>query len=165
MMRLIACFAAAGQLTAAYLAGPPDTAFAGVSSDCSAWVHATDSQVCDQLESTYGITQEQPTATTSPKPSAISSIPPIITPTIVDCGEFYTVKENDTCPSIASDAGISQDQLYQWNKFIGVHCETLFPGGVVCIGLANSTSASSSATKTSTASPSETEINGNGFPD
>ncbi|KAL4995009.1 hypothetical protein BDV10DRAFT_175607 [Aspergillus recurvatus] len=55
LIPFLAAAMAAGQLTAAYLVAPPDTAFPGASADCSAWVYATESLTCEEIESTHGI--------------------------------------------------------------------------------------------------------------
>ncbi|KAL6235925.1 hypothetical protein BDW75DRAFT_250559 [Aspergillus navahoensis] len=60
LLSLIAATVAAAQLTAGYLVAPPDTAFPGASSDCSAWMYAsTDSLTCEEVEAKYNITLTQ----------------------------------------------------------------------------------------------------------
>ncbi|KAL4907197.1 hypothetical protein BDW74DRAFT_166705 [Aspergillus multicolor] len=60
LLSLIAATVAAAQFAAGYLVAPPDTAFPGASSDCSAWMYvSTDSLTCEEVEAKYNITLTQ----------------------------------------------------------------------------------------------------------
>lgn len=78
------------------------------------------------------------------------------------CNKFHKVKQDESCETIASDAGISSGDLYAWNPAIGDDCRTLKYDYYVCVGRSTSntsktTSTASSTTNTSGATPSPTQ--------
>ncbi|KAJ5556384.1 hypothetical protein N7494_000299 [Penicillium frequentans] len=79
------------------------------------------------------------TLVTSTVPASGSSTP-LATPTPIesgmvnDCDAFHLVISGDECATIASDAGITLDEFYDWNPTVGDSCSSLWVGYYVCIG-------------------------------
>ncbi|KAI1410852.1 carbohydrate-binding module family 50 protein [Hypoxylon sp. FL1857] len=54
------------------------------------------------------------------------------------CTATYTVVSGDTCLGIVNKQGntFTLDQFYSWNPEVSSSCSNLFPGEVVCVGVA-----------------------------
>jgi hypothetical protein len=51
------------------------------------------------------------------------------------CNKFQLIKVGDQCGSVASSAGISLTELYEWNPSIGRSCTSLWADTYVYVGL------------------------------
>ncbi|ODA80984.1 hypothetical protein RJ55_03944 [Drechmeria coniospora] len=54
---------------------------------------------------------------------------------VSNCNRFRYVKPDENCIDIASNAGISFDDLARWNPSIGAACEGLWAKAYVCVGV------------------------------
>ncbi|EMD32344.1 hypothetical protein CERSUDRAFT_87995 [Gelatoporia subvermispora B] len=52
------------------------------------------------------------------------------------CERFYVIKVGDTCDSIAAANNVSTFQLQFINPDIDAGCDNLFPGTIICLGIA-----------------------------
>lgn len=112
-----------------------------VGSTCaSLWV---DDYVCVGVEAsassavvtTTGTTTFLTTTSTSSSSSASLVTPtPIESGMVDDCDVYHLVVSGDECATIASDAGITLDEFYDWNPTVGDTCSSLWVGYYVCIG-------------------------------
>ncbi|KAI2765953.1 hypothetical protein CBS147339_6385 [Penicillium roqueforti] len=76
------------------------------------------------------------TTVTSGSSSAPSATPSPIESGMVDnCDAYHLVISGDECATIASDAGITLDEFYDWNPTVGDTCSSLWVGYYVCIGI------------------------------
>ncbi|KFY77881.1 hypothetical protein V499_02829 [Pseudogymnoascus sp. VKM F-103] len=89
-----------------------------------------------------GSTPTQPAGNGVATPSPIQ---PLMTN---HCNKFQLIKAGDQCSSVASNAGISLVELYDWNPSIGRSCTSLWADTYVCIGLLGCTVSTSVSGRT-----------------
>ncbi|RAO73092.1 uncharacterized protein BHQ10_009104 [Talaromyces amestolkiae] len=82
--------------------------------------------------------------------SGISTPSPVQTGLVANCNKFYLLATNDTCASIAADAGLSLATFYSWNPAVGGTCADLEIGDYVCIDTVGYTFTSVTASATTT---------------
>ncbi|PVH93333.1 carbohydrate-binding module family 50 protein [Periconia macrospinosa] len=83
------------------------------------------------------------TPTSTPTPTTTTRIPTngIATPTptqsgmVANCDSFYKVVRDDGCEAIAAKQGITPNQFYAWNPFVGTDCKNLWPDYYVCVSI------------------------------
>ncbi|QGA22187.1 hypothetical protein EYB26_009902 [Talaromyces marneffei] len=56
-----------------------------------------------------------------------------VTTSNTDCGYWYTIQVNDTCQTVASTFGISEDDFYFLNPQLGTNCSSLWLGNSYCV--------------------------------
>ncbi|KAH7035726.1 uncharacterized protein B0I36DRAFT_347461 [Microdochium trichocladiopsis] len=66
-----------------------------------------------------------------------------------DCSEFWYVSDEDTCATISSQSGVSQDSLKAWNPALGSSCAGLQPDFFICVGRPSSSGGVTTTTTTS----------------
>ncbi|OJJ30807.1 hypothetical protein ASPWEDRAFT_140622 [Aspergillus wentii DTO 134E9] len=128
----------------------------GVSlADLISWNPAIGSD-CRTLQYDYYVCVGKPQSTTTPSPTNVVTPTPTQTGMADHCNKFHKVKQDESCETIANDAGISSGDLISWNPAIGDDCRTLKYDFYVCVGrsykASGSTSASTTSRTTSTAS-------------
>ncbi|KGO76485.1 Peptidoglycan-binding Lysin subgroup [Penicillium italicum] len=52
-----------------------------------------------------------------------------------NCEAFYKVKSGDDCGKIATQCGITTEQLSSWNADIGSTCSGLWPDYYICVSV------------------------------
>ncbi|KAF2995260.1 hypothetical protein E8E13_003778 [Curvularia kusanoi] len=82
---------------------------------------------------TSAMSQSATTTTTIPTPAQKPS--PVREGMSQDCVGFYLQQTGDLGWSMASDAGISLDQFYEWNPAVGSDCQNLWPDYYYCIAV------------------------------
>ncbi|PFH45928.1 carbohydrate-binding module family 50 protein [Amanita thiersii Skay4041] len=79
-----------------------------------------------------------------------------------DCNIVHQVQEGDSCPTIASAAGITLDTFLKNNPNVNAGCTNIYIGEVLCVGpdlyYANTTTTTTPATITSTSTPPSTSV-------
>ncbi|KAJ5965826.1 hypothetical protein N7481_012540 [Penicillium waksmanii] len=75
------------------------------------------------------------TTTTTTAGNGIATPTPTRAEMTGNCDSFYMVKSGDECGKIASDHGITTDQLYKWNTEIGSTCGGLWPDYYICVSI------------------------------
>jgi LysM repeat protein len=100
--------------------------------------------------STSTTTGTTTTATTT-STSTGAATPTPTQPNMMDgCTEFHQVASGDQCGAIASEHGISLDDLYTWNPDIGTDCKALWLDYYVCVGRGSTPTSTSRTTTRST---------------
>lgn len=89
-------------------------------------------------------------ATTTTAGNGISTPTPTQAGMVGNCNSFHMVVSDDTCATIASEAGISTTDFYSWNSGVGSGCSSLWLGYYVCTGVIGSTPTTTKKTTTST---------------
>ena len=98
-----------------------------------------------------------PTTTTAPGNGVETPSP--IQPGMVDnCESFYFVQIGDSCQSIASTNGISEQQFSTWNPAVGAGCTGLWASTYACVGVIGFTPPTTTAPP-----PTTTTTAGNGI--
>lgn len=71
---------------------------------------------------------------------------------VSNCDAFHLVESGDSCVTIASSNGITQEQFLEWNEGVGAGCSSLWLGYYVCVSTldVDPTSTITTATSTST---------------
>jgi LysM repeat protein len=106
----------------------------GVGSGCSSlWLGY---YVCTGV---VGSTPTPTAATTTTAGNGISTPTPTQAGMVGNCNSFHMVVSDDTCATIASEAGISTTDFYSWNSGVGSGCSSLWLGYYVCTGVIGST--------------------------
>lgn len=77
----------------------------------------------------------KPTTTTGTAGNGIATPTPTRAGMVGNCDSFYKVKSGDECAKIASNHGITTDQLYKWNTEIGSTCSGLWPDYYICVSI------------------------------
>ncbi|KAJ5743838.1 hypothetical protein N7533_008708 [Penicillium manginii] len=117
----------------------------GVGSGCSSlWLGY---YVCTGV---VGSTPTTTAATTTTAGNGISTPTPTQAGMVGNCNSFHMVVSDDTCATIASEAGISTTDFYSWNSGVGSGCSSLWLGYYVCTGVIGSTPTTTKKTTTST---------------
>ncbi|KAL4733439.1 hypothetical protein BDV11DRAFT_175699 [Aspergillus similis] len=75
------------------------------------------------------------TSTTTTSSSGIATPKPYESGMVDDCDAFHLVVSGDDCETIASEAGITLDEFYEWNPTVGDICSSLWVDYYVCIGV------------------------------
>jgi LysM repeat protein len=73
-------------------------------------------------------------STTTTTSSGITTPTPYESGMVDDCDSFHLVVSGDECATIASDAGITLDEFYEWNPTVGDTCSSLWLDYYVCVG-------------------------------
>lgn len=100
-----------------------------IKTDCSGLL--VDHYVCVSI---IGVDPKLTTTTT-----ATTAASGIVTPTptrsgmMSNCDAFYKVKSGDDCGKIATDYGITTEQLSKWNTGIGSTCSGLWSDYYICV--------------------------------
>ncbi|KAJ4856958.1 hypothetical protein T069G_07855 [Trichoderma breve] len=81
-----------------------------------------------------GVISQGGSTTTKPG-NGVSTPGPVQTGIVSNCNSFHLVVSGDTCPDIASKAGISLDNFYAWNPAVKSDCTQLLAGDYVCVGI------------------------------
>ncbi len=135
-----------------------------VGSDCtSLWLSTyvcvgTLGQATVTTKTTASSTTASSTTTTG---NGISTPTPTQTGMVSNCNSFYYVVSGDSCPSIASQYGISLAQFYAWNPAVGSDCTSLWVNTYCCVGIVGQTASTSTSSTSSTSSTTSTTT-GNG---
>ncbi|KAI0424844.1 hypothetical protein F5Y09DRAFT_353023 [Xylaria sp. FL1042] len=91
-------------------------------------------------------TPDSPSSTTTVSPSTTtSSGPPGPTHSgqPANCNKWHIIMENDTCPSLEKEYGITAEQFFAWNPAVSKDCITNFwLGSAYCVGVSSSTTTS-----------------------
>ncbi|KAI0467969.1 hypothetical protein F4859DRAFT_517504 [Xylaria cf. heliscus] len=108
-----------------------------------------------------GVPGSGSTTTTTSKTSTTSGLPyPTQSGIDPNCNSYAEAVAGDYCFKFASDHNITTDELYAWNKILGVNgadCSTQFQAGYdYCIGVAT-TSTTTTTPTTTTAPPVPTQ--------
>ncbi|KAK3898439.1 hypothetical protein C8A05DRAFT_47255 [Staphylotrichum tortipilum] len=93
--------------------------------------------------------------------NGISTPTPTQTGMVRNCDSFHYVVSGDSCPSIASQYGISLAQFYAWNPAVGSDCTSLWLNTYCCVGIVGQTASTSTSATSSTSSTTSTTT-GNG---
>ncbi|GAB1211057.1 hypothetical protein ATERTT37_000169 [Aspergillus terreus] len=137
----------------------------GIVDNCDEFYKVTSGDTCDSITKAYGISTAQfkswntgvddsctnlwldyyvcvhvPGATTTApgaaEPTTDPSSPTPKLPGIVDnCKSFHLIESGDSCWSIYTEAGITLEQLREWNTQLDAACSNLWLGYYVCIGV------------------------------
>ncbi|KAF1833739.1 hypothetical protein BDW02DRAFT_598793 [Decorospora gaudefroyi] len=75
------------------------------------------------------------TATTTATPRPVQTPSPVREGMTKDCVRFYLQQPGEFCDAIASSAGISSAQFYEWNPAVGSDCRNLWPDYYYCVGV------------------------------
>ncbi|KAK0757408.1 hypothetical protein N5P37_010131 [Trichoderma harzianum] len=94
-----------------------------------------------------GVISQGGSTTTKPG-NGVSTPGPVQTGIVSNCNSFHLVVSGDTCPDIASKAGISLDNFYAWNPAVKSDCTQLLAGDYVCIGIIGGTTVKPTSTST-----------------
>ncbi|KAI0443524.1 hypothetical protein F4803DRAFT_514520 [Xylaria telfairii] len=99
---------------------------------------------------------DSPSSTTTAPPSTTTSAgPPGPTHSgqPANCNKWHVVVENDTCPSVEKEYGITAEQFFAWNPAVSKDCITNFwLGSAYCVGVSSSTGTSTTSKPTPTTS-------------
>lgn len=117
---------------------------------------------CRTLKYDYYVCVGKPQSSSTPTSTALVTPTPTQTGMAGQCNKFHKVKQDESCETIADDAGISSADFYAWNPAVGDDCRTLKYDYYVCVGRSSTASSTPSTTKasattsTSGATPSPT---------
>ncbi|KXJ87029.1 LysM domain-containing protein, partial [Microdochium bolleyi] len=118
----------------------------GLWSDTYACVHTIGLQTTS--------TTKKPTTTTSSKPTnGIQTPIPTQTGMVANCDKFHLVESGQSCATIATKYGITQQQIVKWNPAVGSDCTGLWANTYACVhivGLATTTTTTKKPTTTTT---------------
>lgn len=92
-----------------------------------------------------GVISQGGSTTTKPG-NGVSTPGPVQTGIVSNCNSFHLVVSGDTCPDIASKAGISLDNFYAWNPAVKSDCTQLLAGDYVCVGIIGGTTVKPTST-------------------
>lgn len=104
-----------------------------VGNTCSAlWL---DTYVCvNVIGGKTSTSTTRPATTTTSAGNGIATPTPFQTGMYANCKKFHLVVSGDECGLIATAAGITLANFYQWNPTVGA-CTSLWLGYYVCIGI------------------------------
>jgi hypothetical protein len=106
--------------------------------DFYAWNPAVGS-ACEALLSQYyvcvGVIGGTVAQTTTSPGNGVATPTPIQPGMITTCKKFHLVVSGDQCALIATAAGFTLANFYQWNSYVGDTCASLWLGYYVCIGV------------------------------
>ncbi|KAF2460035.1 hypothetical protein BDY21DRAFT_419731 [Lineolata rhizophorae] len=112
--------------------------------------------------SSYCVRKDEIVSTTT---SEAGSSPTGVTPPgptqdgiVENCNKYVMQEDGVYCADMAADAGISLDQLYEWNPALGGDCSGLWPDYAYCVGVSDDDDGGSTPTTTATQSPSPTGV-------
>ncbi|RUS32822.1 hypothetical protein BC938DRAFT_474160 [Jimgerdemannia flammicorona] len=150
----------------------PSSVQSSAAPKCFSWHTISSGESCWSISKDAGITQDnlvkynpglncstiQPgqkicTAISSAAPSKAST-GPTTTPTAFHCTSYYSVKKNDTCWSIWTAFGQTEDKFMANNP--GIQCKGLQLGQQVCVATAAGPAPSSASKSSSGATPTPT---------
>ena len=86
--------------------------------------------------------------TTSPSPTSSNTQPTPSPSTNLSCAKNYTVVFGDTCSGIASNNGITVDQILSWNPWVTGGCQLIIPGWVLCVAVPSTSTTTTFAVAT-----------------
>ncbi|KAH6684917.1 hypothetical protein F5X68DRAFT_241940 [Plectosphaerella plurivora] len=84
---------------------------------------------------TRAVTTTSVATTTSAGTQPVTTPQPVREGMTPDCVRFYLQQPGDLCWYMASTAGITLEQFYEWNPAVGVDCPNLWPDYYYCIGV------------------------------
>ncbi|KAI0814080.1 hypothetical protein GGR55DRAFT_687075 [Xylaria sp. FL0064] len=109
---------------------------------------------CSNLWPSYAYCIRSP-GYTPPDISSSATVPPGPTHSgqPANCIKWHVVMDNDTCPSLEKEYGITAEQFFAWNPAVSKDCTVNFwLGSAYCVGVSSSTTSSRPATTSTRAS-------------
>jgi LysM repeat protein len=101
----------------------------------------------------------KPSTTATPTSTKTTPTNGIITPSPTqsgmasNCDSFYKVIQDDGCETIAAKNGITPNQFYAWNLFIGTDYKNLWPNYYVCVSMIGINPSFTTSVKPTTTKP------------
>ncbi|EJP62326.1 ErfK/YbiS/YcfS/YnhG family protein [Beauveria bassiana ARSEF 2860] len=110
---------------------------------------------CGKVASKFGVSREdvirvEPGRVTPPNPlptppcNAADAPYPVGKGTVCGCKKWYRIRRGDDCGPVASEFGISADQLIEWNPWLsadvdGTHypCMNIWPTDNLCVDVSS----------------------------
>ncbi|KAI4609218.1 uncharacterized protein J4E87_011072 [Alternaria ethzedia] len=88
-----------------------------------------------QMTETIQPTATQPTTTTTKPTEPVQTPSPVREGMADNCVSFHLQQPDEFCYAMATGAGISLAQFYEWNPAVGNDCQNLWPDYYYCVGV------------------------------